>query len=70
MSSPFGVFSRQEESRKRTVPDRVLLSRIYKYAKHYGRNLTIGVSTIILSALTGLASPYLHKIAIDQIIQP
>ena len=70
MSSPFGVFSRQEESRKRTVPDRVLLSRIYKYAKRYRRNLTIGVSTIVLSALTGLASPYLHKIAIDQIIQP
>lgn len=70
MSSPFGVFSKSEESRKRTVPDRVLLRRIYKYAKLYKRNLVIGVVTIILSALTGLFSPYLHKVAIDQIIVP
>ncbi len=71
MSGPFGVFStRYEESRKRTVPDRVLISRVYKYAKPYKRNLVIGVVAILLSALTGLLSPYLHKIAIDQIIQP
>ena len=70
MSSPFGVFSKSEESRKRTVPDRVLIRRIYKYAKLYKRNLVIGVVTIILSAVTGLFSPYLHKIAIDQIIVP
>jgi ATP-binding cassette subfamily B protein len=70
MSSPFGVFSKSEESRKRTVPDRVLLRRIYKYAKLYKRNLVIGVVTIILSAVTGLFSPYLHMIAIDQIIEP
>jgi ATP-binding cassette subfamily B protein len=70
MSSPFGVFSKSEESRKRTVPDRVLLRRIYKYAKLYKKNLVIGVVTIILSALTGLFSPYLHKVAIDQIIVP
>jgi len=70
MSSPFGVFSSYEESRKRIVPDRVLLRRIYRYAKPYRRNLVIGVSAILLSALTGLLSPYLHKVAIDQIIQP
>jgi len=71
MSSPFGVFSRyEEESRKRTVPDRVLLRRVYRYAKPYRRNLAIGVGAIILSALTGLLSPYLHKVAIDQIIRP
>jgi len=70
MSSPFGVFSKSEESRKRTVPDRVLIRRIYRYAKPYRRNLAIGVGTIILSALTGLLSPYLHKVAIDQIIVP
>jgi len=70
MSSPFGVFSSYEESRKRTVPDRVLLRRIYGYAKPYRTNLAIGVSAILLSALTGLLSPYLHKVAIDQIIQP
>ena len=71
MSGPFGVFStRYEESRKRTVPDRVLITRVYKYIKPYRRNLVIGVVAILLSALTGLLSPYLHKVAIDQIIQP
>jgi len=70
MSSPFGVFSSYEESRKRTVPDRVLLRRIYRYAKPYRMNLVIGVTAILLSALTGLLSPYLHKVAIDEIIQP
>jgi ATP-binding cassette subfamily B multidrug efflux pump len=70
MSGQFGTFSKEEETRKRTVPDRVLLSRIYKYVRHYRRNLVIGVSAISLSALTGLLSPYLHLIAIDQIITP
>ena len=70
MSSPFGVFSRFEETRKRTVPDRVLIRRIYKCARPYKRNLAIGIGAIVSSALTGLLSPYLHKVAIDQIIQP
>jgi len=70
MGSPFGVFSRYEESRKRTIPDRVLIRRLYRFIKPFKRNLTIGVITIILSSITGLLSPYLHKIAIDQIITP
>ena len=71
MSSPHGAFSgRYEESRKRTVPDRTLIFRVYQYAKQYRRNLAIGIVAIILGALTGLTSPYLHKIAIDQIILP
>jgi len=70
MSSPFGIFSKYEESRKRTVPDRVLMSRIYSYAKLYRRNIAISLGAILLSALTGLLSPYLHMVAIDQIIQP
>jgi ATP-binding cassette subfamily B protein len=71
MGSPFGVFTtRYEESRKRRVPDRVLIARVYDYAKPYRRNLAIGVGAIILSSITGLLSPYLHKVAIDQIIQP
>jgi len=70
MSGPFGVFSaRYEESRKRTVPDRVLIKRVYTYSRPYRRNLVIGVAAILLSSLTGLLSPYLHKVAIDQIIQ-
>lgn len=71
MSSGHGVFStRYEETKKRTISDRVLIRRLYRYAKQYRRNLTIGVATIILGALTGLFSPYLHMIAIDQIILP
>jgi len=73
MSSPgsHGVFSaQQEESKKRTVSDRVLIGRVYQYAKEYRRNLVIGIITIILGSITGLFSPYLHKIAIDQIIVP
>ena len=71
MSSPFGVFStRYEESRKRKSSDRILLRKVYRYAKDYRRNLVIGLVAIVLSSLTGLVSPYLHKIAIDQIIQP
>jgi ATP-binding cassette subfamily B multidrug efflux pump len=66
-----GVFStRTEETRKRTVPDRVLIRRVYQYTKEYRRNLAIGVTTIFLGAVTGLLSPYLHMIAIDQIILP
>jgi len=41
---------------------------VYRYAKGYRRNLTIGITAIILSSLTGLVSPYLHLIAIDDII--
>jgi len=70
MGSPFGVFSRYEESRKRTIPDRVLIRRLYRFIKPYKKNLTTGVVAIILSAVTGLLSPYLHKVAIDQIITP
>lgn len=70
MSSSFKTFSREEEERRRTVPDRVLIRRMYDYAKPYRRNLIIGALTTVLTSVTGLFSPYLHKIAIDQIIQP
>lgn len=71
MSSSYGTFStKQEERRKRTVPDLVLIRRVYKYAQAHKRNLIIGMSATITGALTGLASPYMHAIAIDQIITP
>jgi ATP-binding cassette subfamily B protein len=71
LSSPFGVFStRYEESRKRKSSDRILLRRVYTYAREYKKNLVIGLVAIVLSSVTGLVSPYLHKIAVDQIIQP
>ena len=69
MSGSYGTFStKQEERRKRTVPDRVLIRRIYEYAQAHRRNLIFGVSATVAGALTGLASPYMHAIAIDQII--
>ncbi len=71
MSGSYGTFStKQEERRKRTVPDRVMIRRVYEYAQAHRRNLIIGISATITGALTGLASPYMHAIAIDQIITP
>jgi ATP-binding cassette subfamily B multidrug efflux pump len=71
MSNPFNVFStRYEEARKRRSTDRVLARKVWSYAKGYRKNLVVGASAIIIGALTGLVSPYLHKIAIDQIILP
>ena len=71
MASPFGVFStRYEETRKRTASDTTLMRRVYQYSHGHRRHLVIGVTAIVFSSLTGLASPYLHKVAVDQIIQP
>lgn len=69
MSSPFGVFSTNyEESRRRKTADRVVIRKLWKYARAYRRNLVAGATAIILGSLTGLVSPYLHAIAIDRII--
>ena len=71
MSGSYGTFStRQEERRKRTVPDRVLIKRVYEYAKAHRRNLIIGVAATVSGALTGLVAPYMHAVAIDQILTP
>ena len=71
MSSSYGTFStKEEERRKRTVPDRVLIRRVYTYAQAHKTNLIVGISATVAGALTGLASPYMHAIAIDQIITP
>lgn len=60
----------QEEKRRRTIPDRVLLRRVYAYSTTHRKHLTLGIIATVLSGLTGLAAPYMHKIAIDQIITP
>ena len=71
MSGSYGTFStKQEEKRKRTVPDRVLIRRVYQYAQAHKRNLRIGIIATVVGAFTGLAAPYMHAIAIDQIITP
>jgi ATP-binding cassette subfamily B protein len=71
MSSTYGTFStKQEERRKRTVPDRVLIRRVYDYAQAHKKNLVIGLSATVAGALTSLGAPYMHAVAIDQIISP
>jgi ATP-binding cassette subfamily B protein len=71
VSGSYGTFStKQEERRKRTVPDRVLIRRVYEYAQAHRTHLMIGISATVAGALTGLASPYMHAIAIDRIITP
>lgn len=68
--SQYGTFSsKQEEERKRTTPDSILIKRLFHYTKPFRKNLVIAILAIILSSLTGLVSPYMHKLAIDQIIQ-
>jgi len=70
VSSTYGTFStKEEERRKRTVPDRVLIRRVYKYARTYQHSLRIGIAATIIGAFTGLAAPYMHAIAIDNIIE-
>jgi len=69
VSGSYGTFStKEEERRKRIVPDRVLIRRVYEYAQANKRNLQIGVTATIAGAFTGLAAPYMHAIAIDQIL--
>jgi ABC-type multidrug transport system fused ATPase/permease subunit len=71
VSGSYGTFStKQEEKRKRTIPDRVLIRRVYAYAQANKRNLQIGVTATIIGAFTGLAAPYMHAVAIDRIITP
>ena len=71
MSGSYGTFStKQEEKRKRTIPDRVLIRRVYQYAQANKRNLRIGITATVVGAFTGLAAPYMHAIAIDRIITP
>jgi ABC-type multidrug transport system fused ATPase/permease subunit len=59
-----------EQTQKRRVRDRVLITRLYAYMKPYKRNLVFGAISIAGGALTGLAAPYLHLIAINNIITP
>jgi ABC-type multidrug transport system fused ATPase/permease subunit len=71
VSGSYGTFStKQEEKRKRTIPDRVLISRVYQYAQANKRNLRIGITATVVGAFTGLTAPYMHAIAIDRIITP
>ncbi len=71
MSREFSDFStKTEEARKRTLSDTDLIRRLYNYAEGFRRNFLIGVASIVLTAVTSLAIPYLHLVVIDDIITP
>lgn len=57
-----------EREGKRTVSDLALLKRLIVYAKPFQRQLIILVTALVISALSNITMPYLHSIAIDQII--
>ena len=71
MSREFSDFStKTEEARKRTLSDTDLIRRLYNYAADFRRNFLIGMSTIVMTAVTSLTIPYLHLVVIDDIITP
>ena len=64
-----GAFSRQtEQESKRTVSDLELLKRLFGYIGPFRRTLMSLVVAVATSSLCNVSLPYLHRIAIDQII--
>jgi len=71
MASERSTFStKTEETKRRVVPDRTLWARFDKYLKPYRKNLIVGTLSIVGGALAGLVAPYLHAVAINNIISP
>ena len=71
LSDEHNTFSTKVEERgKRKVADRVLIGRLYEYIIAYKKNLILGAIAIAGGAFTGLVTPYLHLIAINDIITP
>jgi ABC-type multidrug transport system fused ATPase/permease subunit len=62
--------TKTEETKIRAVPERMIWARFYNYIKPYSKNLIVGSISIVGGALTGLVAPYLHMIAINNIITP
>jgi len=55
----------EDEEQERKIPDRILIARLAKYMlKHKGR-VIIAVATVLIASLSGLAPPFLLKVAID-----
>ncbi len=55
----------EDEEHERKVPDRILIARLARHMlKHKGR-VAIAVATVLVASLSGLAPPFLLKIAID-----
>ncbi len=71
MSDEHNTFSTKVEERgKRKVADGVLIGRLWDYIVVYKKNLILGTIAIAGGAFTGLVTPYLHLIAINNIITP
>jgi len=71
MANERSTFStKTEETKRRVLPDRILWARFDKYLRPYRKNLIIGCLSIVGGALTGLIAPYLHALAINNIISP
>ncbi len=60
----------EEDEMERTIPDRVLLSRLIPYVMTYKRRFILSVVLVILATAVGLIMPFLLKIAIDDYITP
>jgi len=69
MHGGHGAFSgRLEKEGKRVVSDLSLLKRLIRYIKPYKRQLFLIIITVVISSLCNTLMPYLHRIAIDEII--
>jgi ABC-type multidrug transport system fused ATPase/permease subunit len=71
VTSDRSVFStKAEEAKRRVGSGKEVWSRFGKYLRPYRGSLTVGTLAIVGGALTGLVAPYLHAIAINDIITP
>lgn len=69
MGDSHGAFSgRMEREGKRAVSDTTLLKRLMRHIRPYRRHLFLIITAVVISSLCNTAMPYLHRIAIDQII--
>ena len=54
--------------KERRVSDVAILKRLWRYIRPYRRRLSLIVGAVVISSLCSTLTPYLHGIAIDQII--
>ena len=62
------VHGDEDEKYKRTVPDRVLFSRMVKYITRHKRRLVLLILVTIISTGINLLPPYMFTLAIDKYI--
>ena len=64
------ALGREEEKRKRKIPDRVLIARLAKYMLKYKWRFIVTVVAVLVTSLTALLPPYLWQVAIDSYMAP